>query len=235
MSDQSVLHEYMEWIVSFLEKRHEETGGLPVCPFAKAGLARGKATLAVGKLTRSFVMAQVRRLKATKADTMTIIDPRKTGMSWQEARRLCEMVNRAMFPKVLAISLHPEDPFNIAGLHTRRAPYPSIQLTEEKGGDAAFENLKTTDYYGHWTEQNDKDCYLGIESEALDLTELALSPTTCSESTRKGERPQGNELPVRKTMSRHAENALPGTAIRGSNYDLAPLAGETPNCTALDA
>jgi hypothetical protein len=43
-SDQSVLHEYMEWIVSFLEKRHEETGGLPICPFAKAGLARGKAT-----------------------------------------------------------------------------------------------------------------------------------------------------------------------------------------------
>lgn len=176
MSDQSVLHEYMEWIVSFLEKRHEETGGLPVCPFAKAGLARGKATLAVGKLTRSFVMAQVRRLKATKADTMTIIDPRKTGMSWQEARRLCEMVNREMFPKVLAISLHPEDPFNIAGLHTRRAPYPSIQLTEEKGGDAAFENLKTTDYYGHWTEQNDKDCYLGIESEALDLIRARAKP-----------------------------------------------------------
>jgi hypothetical protein len=176
MSDQSVLHEYMEWIVSFLEKRREETGGLPVCPFAKAGLARGKATLAVGKLTRSFVMAQVRRLKATKADTMTIIDPRKTGMSWQEARRLCEVVNREMFPKVLAISLHPEDPFNIAGLHTRRAPYPSIQLTEEKGGDAAFENLKTTDYYGHWTEQNDKDCYLGIESEALDLIRARAKP-----------------------------------------------------------
>lgn len=167
MSDQSVLHEYMEWIVSFLEKRHEETGGLPVCPFAKAGLARGKATVTVGKLTRSFVMAQVRRLEATKADTMTIIDPRKAGMSWQEARRLCEVVNREMFPKVLAISLHPEDPFNIAGLHTRRAPYPSIQLTEEKGGDAAFETLKTTDYYGHWTEQNNKDCYLGIELEAL--------------------------------------------------------------------
>lgn len=176
MSDQSVLHEYMEWIVSFLEKRHEETGGLPVCPFAKAGLARGKATFAVGKLTRSFVMAQVRRLKATKADTMTIIDPRKTGMSWQEARRLCEVANREMFPKVLAISLHPEDPFNIAGLHTRRAPYPSIQLTEEKGGDAAFENLKTTDYYGHWTEQNDKDCYLGIESEALDLIRARAKP-----------------------------------------------------------
>jgi hypothetical protein len=97
-------------------------------------------------------------------------------MSWQEARRLCEMVNREMFPKVLAISLHPEDPFNIAGLHTRRAPYPSIQLTEEKGGDAAFENLKTTDYYGHWTEQNDKDCYLGIESEALDLIRARAKP-----------------------------------------------------------
>ena len=183
MSNQSVLHEYLEWIVDFLEKRHEETGGLPVCPFAKVGLARAKAKLAVGKLTRSFVIAQVRRLKATKADTMTIIDPRRTGMSWQEARRLCEVVNREMFPEVLAISLHPEDPFNIVGLHTRRAPYPSIQLTEEKGGDAAFENLKTTDYYRHWTEQNDKDCYLGIESEALDPVDLALTPTTCSEPT----------------------------------------------------
>jgi hypothetical protein len=62
------------------------------------------------------------------------------------------------------------------GLHTRRAPYPSIQLTEEKGGDAAFENLKTTDYYGHWTEQNDKDCYLGIESEAMDLIRARAKP-----------------------------------------------------------
>ncbi len=81
MSDQSVLHEYREWIADFLEKPHEETGGLPVCPFAKLGLARGNATLALGKLTRSFVMAQVRRLQATKADTMTLIDPRKTGIS----------------------------------------------------------------------------------------------------------------------------------------------------------
>jgi hypothetical protein len=49
-------------------------------------------------------------------------------------------------------------------------------LTEEKGGDAAFENLKTTDYYGHWTEQNDKDCYLGIESEAMDLIRARAKP-----------------------------------------------------------
>jgi hypothetical protein len=76
----------------------------------------------------------------------------------------------------LAISLHPEDPFNINGLHTRRAPYPSIQLTKEKGGDAAFEILKTTDYYRHWTEQNNKDCYLGIESEALDPVRSRAHP-----------------------------------------------------------
>jgi hypothetical protein len=171
MSNQSVLHEYMEWIVDFLEKPHEETGGLPVCPFAKVGLAKGTAKLAVGRLTHSFVMAQVNRLKAMKADTMTIIDPRKTGISWRDARRLCEVLNREIFPEFLAISLHPEDPFNIGGLHTRPAPYPSIQLTEERAGDAAMGKLETTDYYRHWTELNYKDCFLGIEQEALDLIE----------------------------------------------------------------
>jgi len=163
MDNKSVLHEYMEWIVDFVEKPHEETGGLPVCPFAKMGLAKGTAKLAVGELTHSFVRAQVKRLKAMKADTLTIINPLKTGISWEEARRLCEVLNREVFPEFLAISLHPEDPFNIGGLHTRPAPYPSIQLTEGRAGYAAMGKLATTAYYRHWTELNYKDCFLGVE------------------------------------------------------------------------
>jgi hypothetical protein len=63
---------------------------------------------------------------------------------------------------LMAIGLHPDDPFNIDGLHTRREPYPNIQVLRLDVGEWAHESIKHSGYYDRWTESNLRDITAGL-------------------------------------------------------------------------
>jgi hypothetical protein len=61
----------------------------------------------------------------------------------------------------MALGGHPEDPFNIDGLYTRREPYPNIQLIGLDVGERAHQSIKNSGYYDRWTESNLRDLTAG--------------------------------------------------------------------------
>jgi hypothetical protein len=67
---------------------------------------------------------------------------------------------------LMVLGAHPEDPFNIDGLYTRREPYPNIQLLRLDAGVRAHESLKNTGYYDRWTEGNMRDVTVEVPTRS---------------------------------------------------------------------
>src|SRR5262249_52207889 len=104
---------------------------------------------------------------------MICIHPRRDGRSSAEVRRLVEALNRVLpAMNLMALGGHPDDPFNIDGLHTRQEPYPNIQLTRLDIGERAHQSIKNSGYYDRWTESNLRDAgYDAGYSRQLDRTQ----------------------------------------------------------------
>jgi hypothetical protein len=78
-------------------------------------------------------------------------------------RGLVEILNRKLpAMNLMAIGLHPEDPFNIDGLYTRREPYPNIQLLRLDVGERAHHSIRDSGYYALWSESNFRDLAVGL-------------------------------------------------------------------------
>jgi hypothetical protein len=164
-----IVRELYQYIIDFVEQPHPKLGNLPVCPFARKARLENRIQLEVMELTREGVLALVPLFAANpEVDLMICIHPRKDGLSSIEVRRLAEVLNQALpAMNLMAIGLHPDDPFNIDGLYTRREPYPNIQLLRLDVGERAHQSLKNSGYYDRWTESNLRDIAPG-------LTELVM-------------------------------------------------------------
>jgi hypothetical protein len=159
------VREYVRYIIDFVEQPHPKLGNLPICPFARRARLENRVQFEVLELTSEGVLALVPSFTA-KPDLhmMICIHPRKDGLSSTHIHRLVEVLNHALPPLNLsALGGHPEDPFNIDGLYTRREPYPNIQLLRLDIGERAHQSIKNSGYYDHWTESNLRDVSAGLQ------------------------------------------------------------------------
>jgi hypothetical protein len=154
-----IVREYTQYIIDFVEQPHPKLGNLPVCPFARKARLENRIQFEVLELTREGILALVPSFKAKpELHMMICIHPRKDGLSSAEVYRLVEVLNQALPAMNLsALGGHPEDPFNIDGLYTRREPYPNIQLLRLDVGERAHQSIKNSGYYDRWTESNLRD------------------------------------------------------------------------------
>lgn len=159
-----IVRELVQYIVDFVEQPHPKFGNLPVCPFAKKARLENRIQFEVLELTREGVLALVPSFTAkSELDLMICIHPRKDGLSSAEVYRLVGLLNQALpAMNLMAIGLHPKDPFNIDGLYTRREPYPNIQLLRLDVGERAHQSIKNSGYYDCWTESNLRDVTAGL-------------------------------------------------------------------------
>jgi hypothetical protein len=150
--------------IDFVEHPHEKFGGLPVCPFAKKGRLSEQYVFRVLELTRDAVLAQVPLFENAKLHLIICIDPREAGLTATETRQLARELNAALLDmNLMATSTHPDDDFNIEGLHTRRSPHPAISVMRYDIGDKAYQALLKTHYYDKWTEQDFIAGFPGLE------------------------------------------------------------------------
>jgi hypothetical protein len=159
-----IVRELTQYIIDFVERPHPKLGNLPVCPFARKARLEKRIRFEVMELTREGVLALAPSFTA-KPDLhlMICIHPRKDGLSSARVHRLAKVLNQALpAMNLMAIGLHPDDPFNIDGLHTRREPYPNIQVLRLDVGEWAHESIKHSGYYDRWTESNLRDITAGL-------------------------------------------------------------------------
>lgn len=170
-----IVHEITQHNIDFVELPHRELGYLPVCPFARKARLENRIRFEVLALTRENVLALVPSfLENSKLQVMTCIHPRKHGLSWAEVRELVEVLNPSLLAvNLMALGLHPDDPFNIDGLYTRREPYPNVQIIRLEEGERAHESIRNSGYYDLWTESNLRDCLYSHEESVSILEDHA--------------------------------------------------------------
>jgi hypothetical protein len=160
----AIVRELSQYFIAFVEQPHAKLGNMPVCPFARKARLENRVQFEVCELTYEGVLALVPSFRAKpEFDLMICIHPWRDGISSAEVRRLVEMLNRNLpAMNLMAIGLHPEDPFNIDGLYTRREPYPNIQLLRLDVGERAHQSIRDSGYYALWSESNFRDLAAGI-------------------------------------------------------------------------
>jgi len=154
-----IVREYGRYIIEFVEQPHPNLGNLPVCPFARKARLENRVQFEVLELTRERILALVPKFAANpELHMMICIHPHKDGLSSAKIYRLVELLNQTLPALNLsALGGHPDDPFNIDGLYTRREPYPNIQLLRLDVGERAHQSIKDSGYYDRWTESNFRD------------------------------------------------------------------------------
>lgn len=158
-SDLEVIREFTDYIIDFVEQPQPEMGNMPVCPFARKARLDGRMRLVVTQLTVDAINYHVSSFaNEANLDMMICIHPESNGLSSCEVYRLAEELNEFLPAlNVLAFAGHPDDPFNVDGLYTRRDPYPNIQLLRLDVGERAYHSLENSKYYDRWTDENFRD------------------------------------------------------------------------------
>ena len=151
-----IVREVCQYVIDFVEQPQPKLGNLPVCPFARKARLENRIQYEVLELTREGVLAQVPLFTAKpELHLMICVHPSRDGVSSAEVYRLVDVLNEVLPAMNLsALGGHPEDPFNIDGLYTRREPYPNVQLLRLDVGERAHQSLKNSGYSDRWREQS---------------------------------------------------------------------------------
>jgi len=167
-----IVRELTHYMIDFVEQPRPELGNLPICPFARKARLEKRIRFEVIELARDRILDLAQSLtENSDLQVMIFVHPSKDGLSYTQIRQLVMALNEELSAmNLIALGLHPEDPFNIDGLYTRREPYPNIQLIRLEEGERAHEIIKNSGYYDRWTESNLRDCLYSRE-ESLALIE----------------------------------------------------------------
>ena len=160
----AIVREFTDYIIAFVEQPRPELGNLPVCPFARKARLTGQMRIEVLDLTLDAITARASGFDdEPRLDFIICVHPRRDALSCEQIYRLAEALNRTLPARnVLALPGHPDDPFNIDGLYTRREPYPNIQLLRWDVGNRAYRRIENSGYYDRWTEENFRSLVPGL-------------------------------------------------------------------------
>ncbi|TAD97848.1 MAG: hypothetical protein EAZ98_08420 [Oscillatoriales cyanobacterium] len=167
-SDTEIIESTLRWMTEFVELPHSVFGDLPVCPFTKTARLANQILFKIERFSaltefdrNSAIMQSIYEFYNSDFEIMLVINPEKTAISAPQTQALIEKLNNHISElSLLAFHVHPEEDFNIDGLHTRRAPYPGFTVQVNSQLKPVSDSLLKTEYYRNWTAQQLK--YFGI-------------------------------------------------------------------------
>jgi hypothetical protein len=155
----TIIRDFTDYIVTFVEEARPEFGNLPICPFARRARLEGRMRIEVSALGAQVIAARVDCFDdEPRLDLLILVHPVRDTPSCPEVYGIAQELNRSLPARnLLALAGHPADPFNIDGLHTRREPYPNIQILRVDVAERAYKSLEKSAYYERWSEENFRD------------------------------------------------------------------------------
>lgn len=159
-SKAEIVSKMTHYMKSVLEPKQRSFGGMPPCPFVRAERVMGKIKYELCAMSprRSTDLIE-RFIRAFKNDrkhsTLLIIDPvphltKAQGLAL--GVKLCEKVRDI---GMVAICLHPDDQFEIAGFKPRnRIPYVTMLVQAADLMVDAKRTLEKSRYYDNWSSED---------------------------------------------------------------------------------
>lgn len=142
-----IIKELTEYLENFVEKPHPCFNNLPICPFVRKARLDNEIWFHLGFQSTEIIEKIHEFIKQDKKKILWIINPDK-NYSLKETYEFIDNIQSQV--KELDVELfggHPEDPFKIGDLYTRREPYPNFVVQSKKTLEEARNSLKKTNYY----------------------------------------------------------------------------------------
>ena len=153
-AEEHIIH----YITDFLEKSHPAFSGMPICPFARKERLENRLLLQAGSIDTQDpteeLYTQLRTFHHNPdLGTFLYYDPTHR-CSLEEAYAFAQKIIDAMQDiKLLAVPIHPEDPFAVQEVRTRGAsPFVMMAIQSHQILYEAKEKLKKTAYYDQWED-----------------------------------------------------------------------------------
>ena len=167
-SDTEIIESTLRWMTEFVELPHPIFSDLPICPFTKKARLANQILFKIERFSAltefagdSTIIKSIHEFYNSEFEIMLVINPEKTAITAPQTKELIDKLNNQISELgLLAFHAHPEDDFNIDGLHTRRMPYPAFSVQVNSKLKPASDALEKTEYYKNWTAEQLK--YLGI-------------------------------------------------------------------------
>jgi hypothetical protein len=164
-SETEIIESTLRWMTEFVELPHPIFSDLPICPFAKKARLANQILFKIERFSAqtefdgdSTIIKSIHEFYNSDFEIMLVINPEKTAITAPQIKELVAQLNNHISELgLLAFAGHPEEDFNIDGLHTRRMPYPSLSVQLNSKLKAAADSLEKTEYYKNWTAEQLKE------------------------------------------------------------------------------
>lgn len=163
MIESDVIKQMIRYMEDVLEKPHPIFGGLPICPFARRARLERKILYQVYSFelanilnTNSELMQRIIQFSQLKQyEALLVIHPDKQALTLDELQHFVDVLNEAIAStNLVAFGGHPQEPFNVQGVYTRREPYINFTVQTYEKVKVASDALLKTRYYHNWSQEN---------------------------------------------------------------------------------
>ncbi|MEO8892842.1 MAG: hypothetical protein ABI417_15215 [Coleofasciculaceae cyanobacterium] len=169
-SEAEIIERMVEYMKEFLEKPHQVFQGLPICPFARKARLDNQILYKVHRFATTPDLAEMEMIQEfcqeQRYEVLLVMHPEKQALTQLQMQEFIEKLNAKIAPTgLVAFGGHPEQDFQIQGIHTRQEPYLNFTVQfQQRLKDASDLLLRTTSYYQNWTAENLRD--VGIPRES---------------------------------------------------------------------
>ena len=151
----------LSYMLNFLEKPHPVFSNMPPCPYARKERVENKIQYFETTITTqgpsSSLLEEIRTFHSSPQWTTMLAYASIQEVDVQECYNFAQQITDALIDiDILAIPLHPEDPFEVQGVRTRQVPYVMMLIQRRAVLAAAKEKLLNTKYYANWDDKDFK-------------------------------------------------------------------------------
>ena len=143
------MEDIQDYLINFIEKKHEVFNNFPVCPFAKRERISGKIKFvecSFNKIDVEKIVSETEKWLAS--DFSTILYVEEEDASIEQTRHFFKCISALLDNKKVNLFLfHKNEERKFGGIYTRRSPRPFVMVGyKNQIGKKKKQLLKTTYY-----------------------------------------------------------------------------------------
>ena len=155
----TVMEQILTYMTDFLERSSTVFSNMPPCPYAKKERLSNKIYFLETELTEQgpsdWLLEEIRQFDQNQQWSTMLAYAPKMELDVQSCYDFAQRITDALTEiDILAIPLHPDDPFSVQGLRTRQVPCVMMLVQRRDFLSNAKDKLLKTKYYDNWLDQD---------------------------------------------------------------------------------
>ncbi len=169
MDREEIKRNILKYITEFLEVPHEEFGGFPPCPFARAERLKKKLLVGVYDPSDANFVEKIREMISSgyESGVFALLENNEhVSIEEEETRSFQKFLNKNLKENGLGayktICINPKDSLEVKGIKVRGlAPYFLVNVGLRKAFGKTHKSLKGSKYFTNFPESYKK--YLNVD------------------------------------------------------------------------